>query len=957
MNIIATEQALDELVQSYLDADFAFDVETVGDDRLNFHTNQVTWLAMATHGRVDVIPMGHPNGEFIRWDKPLLANGRKRQEQGKELREQDYSQVQSKWTPVFTEPPKQLLPSQVWEALRPVFSNPETTKVAHNLKFDVKAVAKYLGFVVAGQYWDTMIAGWVIEPSNAKGLDDMLARTFGYKMVKGIGKMVEVHSFSDVAKYAALDARWTWLLANRQATLLEERKVGDIFDLEMDTLKVVIDMEMHGVRLDTEALYPLRDRLESQLNEDTLRVYEAAGKEFNLNSNADKVRILFGRKDEGNQGLKPVKGTASGNPSVDAKVLKALSKNKVAAALLQYAATKKLLSTYVTAYTGGEVERTTNGKTHMVVVPSLLQGGRVYGTFNQTGAETGRFSSSNPNLQNVPNASTDNGRAIRNLFLPDEGHRFIVADFSQIEPRIIASLSKDKRMLEAFNTGQDVYLMVSEPLGVKRAVGKELVLSIAYGIGPDTIAERVGIKVSEARKLMDDFTKEFRSIETLRRMVITRARNQNPPHVRTVYNRIRIIPDLRSAETWVRARAERQAFNTLIQGCLPADTCVLTKGGWTPIGDFEDGTEVWTGERWASAVRVYRGPDTRVRLHLSDGRTFDCDTRHKLLVNDSVWPRWAHLDEVIGLTTAGSPLPLVRDTVTEFGVPDGDTEDWYWLGRMIGDGHTASESATNKVWSLAFGPSESEDLQNFTDWLDRNSEHFVGGTNSTTGYHVQRGRQVVGGTRKGFEYWTTRGVVGGSRGKRIPSKVFTLDLESRQAFFDGYFAADGHTGDRSRKITSVNLELLRDTLRLMQTIGMHGRISGPMTNSEGVEWYDLYLHSTPTELFVEKFEFLDREPMYTLAVNDERHAYSSEGLISKNTAADVMKKALVRTHSLLPHGSHIVLTVHDELVVSAPEDDVEVAAKAVREGMTGIEDFAVPLEIDLKVVDRWGDAK
>lgn len=957
MNIVTTEQALADVAQAYADADFAFDVETVGDDRLNTRINEVTWLAMATHGRVDVIPMGHPNGKFLHWDKPLLASGKARQAKGLELREQDYSQVQVKWTPVFSEPPEQLLPSQVWEALRPAFGNPQTIKVAHNAKFDAKSVAKYLGFVPAGQLWDTMITAFLLEPDDEKGLDKVLKRVFGYEMVKGIGKFVEGHSFHEVAKYAALDARWTWLLAHRQGELIEEMNLGDIFDLEMDTLRVVIDMEMHGVQIDADSLHPLKDALTAQLNESRIRVHEAAQREFNLNSNLEKQEVLFGPKDQGGQGLKPVKFTESGKPSVDQDTLERLKRNKVAAALLEYQEVNKLLSTYVTPYTGGQVERAVGNKTKMVEVKSLLQDGRIYGTFNQIGATTGRFSSSNPNLQNVPNASTDNGRAIRNLFIADSGHKLIVADFSQIEPRIIASLSKDERMIQAFLNGEDIYTAVSEPLGVSRAAGKQLVLSIAYGIGPDSIAERLGIKVSEARQLMDDFTKEFKSIEGLRRKVVTQSRSHKPPHVRTHYGRIRPVPNITSGDTPVRARGERQAFNTLIQGCLPADTRVLTKGGWTPIGDFEDGTEVWTGERWASAVRVYRGPDTRVRLYLSDGRTFDCDTRHKLLVNDSVWPRWARIEEVVGLTT-GSPLPLVRDTVTEFGVPDGDSEDWYWLGRMIGDGHTASESATNKVWSLSFGPSESEDLQHFTDWLDRNSGHFVGGTNSTSGYHVQReGRQVVGGTRKGFEYWTSRGVVGGSRGKRIPSKVFTLDLESRQAFFDGYFAADGHTGDRIRKITSVNLELLRDTLRLMQTLGMHGRISGPMTNSGGVEWYDLYLHSTPTELFVEEFEFLDREPMYTLSVNDERHAYSSEGLISKNTAADVMKKALVRTHSLLPHGSHIVMTVHDEVIVTSPEADVELAAKAVREGMTGIEDFLVPLEIDLKIVDRWGQAK
>ena len=846
MNIITTEQALAELVEAYRGADFAWDVETVGQDRLNHRTNQVTWLSMATHGRVDVIPMGHPNGEFIRWDKPLLATGKERQAKGKELREQDYSQVKTKWVAVFTDPPEQLLPSQVWPVLSPLFSDPETIKIAHNLRFDAKAVAKYLGYVPRPPYWDTMVTGWVLEPGNEKGLDQMLARTFGYEMVKGIGKMVEVHSFSDVAKYAALDARWTWLLAHRQSDLLDERKVHDIFDLEMDTLQVIIDMEMHGVRIDTDALYPLKERLTAQLNADRIAVFEAAGREFSINSNADKQEILFGSKKDGGQGLRSVKTTPSGNPSVDASVLERLKSNPVAASLLKYQETSKLLSTYVTAYTGGEVERTTNGKTRLVKVPSLLQDGRIYGSFHQTGAETGRMScvagstvlrtnrgdftfaeylpqeddcvvthtgrwmrvlrkiykgrdfmlrvrthggaelvctedhrlltpsgwmrvgdlvvgsevrcvsqqavceqpgqrrggsgdvqgqgqadpghygrevgyhyperaahlevssseggvrsgevtatvsvedgdqepdagqewfpapqlhrghrgrsrvldaeggwsvragssdrdgrgpgvgatrtssittcsshrrgqaeqllgqprpgdscwasdvahddrvvevsfvgamgvwdievegdhsycaggflnhnSSSPNLQNVPNASTDNGRAIRNLFVPDPGHRFIVADFAQIEPRIIASLSNDKRMIQAFLDGEDIYTAVAEPLGVNRAAGKQLVLSIAYGIGPDSVSERLGIKVTDAKKLMTDFAKEFPSIETLRRKTIVSARSKRPPTVRTFYGRMRHLPDLTHEDVYLRARAERQAFNAVIQG-------------------------------------------------------------------------------------------------------------------------------------------------------------------------------------------------------------------------------------------------------------------------------------------------------------------------------------------------------------------------------------------------------
>jgi DNA polymerase I-like protein with 3'-5' exonuclease and polymerase domains len=567
LNIVTTEEQLCEVAEVYSRSDFAFDTETVGDDRLDHLTNQVLWISLATHGRVDVIPLGHPNGEFLRWDKPLLATGRKRQEKGLELRDQDYSQVEAKWTPIFSDPPPQLRPSQVWKALKPAFLNPGTVKVAQNLKFDVKACHKHLGTVPAGPWWDTMIASWVTDPGLEKGLDKVLKRIFDHQMVKGVGKMVERHSFDEVATYAALDARWTWLLAHYQNTLLDERDVWDVFELEMDTLRVVVDSELQGVRFDIDSVFPLKESLEEKLTEDIQRVYDAAGQEFNLNSNADKQKILFGPKNAGGQGLRSRKKTASGNPSVDAETLKHLLPNPVAQSLLEYTDTKKLLSTYVTAYTGGEVERTTGGKTHLVQVPSLLKQGRIYASFNQTGAETGRFSSSQPNLQTIPNPQrSDIGKRIRNLFIPDEGHQFIVADFGQIEPRVIASLSGDERMIQAFLNGEDIYTAVADPLGETRKVGKELVLSIAYGIGPDTIAERLGVPVTKAKELMQQFNEEFPTIDKLRKKTINNARKANPPHVRTLHRRIRVLPDLNSQDPYRRARAERQAFNTICQG-------------------------------------------------------------------------------------------------------------------------------------------------------------------------------------------------------------------------------------------------------------------------------------------------------------------------------------------------------------------------------------------------------
>ena len=237
MNIITTTEQLTEMVSAYADVPaFAFDVETVGPDdfsRLHPLLNEVTWIAFATTGRVDVIPMGHPNGDFVRWDKPLLASGQKRLDEGKEVREQDYTKRQDLWTPVFSEAPSQLLPGDVFKALKPLMFS-DQIKVGHNIKFDLKAVAKYYrGVVPPKPYFDTMLASFILNnrTKNGLGLADCAKRELDKEVVKGIGHAVEKHSFQDVAKYAAIDAETTWQLYEVYETKLKDYNLTTVWKL------------------------------------------------------------------------------------------------------------------------------------------------------------------------------------------------------------------------------------------------------------------------------------------------------------------------------------------------------------------------------------------------------------------------------------------------------------------------------------------------------------------------------------------------------------------------------------------------------------------------------------------------------------------------------------------------------------------------------------------------------
>jgi DNA polymerase I-like protein with 3'-5' exonuclease and polymerase domains len=576
MNIIFTNDQLDEMVAYYLGQDaFSFDVETVGDRRGDTPVNEVLWITFATHGRCDVIPMGHPNGDLLEIVYPLTGQGEKRVEQGLPARPSDYSRDSKKSTKVFSDPPAQLFPAEVFSSLKPLMFNNEILKIGHNLVFDLTSVAKYYnGDFPVGPYFDTMIASFLYDNRNKNkcGLADSLKREIGFVMEKGVGAQVEVYSFNEVAKYAYLDAKYTFLLWKILVKKLEESQVTGVMKLEMDVLKVLCDMKLTGAPIDMVALESLDARLKEDIETAKAEIFKVAGQQFNINSNADKQKILYGSKSEGGRGLKPKIITAKGGDSVSAEALEAYrGQDPLVDALLTYADLNKLHTTYVVPYLGGEVTRTTAGKVRVEHKDSLLINNRIHCDFIQHGAETGRFSSRNPNLQNVPAPHTEHGKAIRNLFRAPKGHKFIVADYSQIEPRVIASFSKDPIMVQNYTDGGDIYTTVGNEMGVDRKAGKVLVLAMSYGVGPDKIARSIGCTKQEAKDLLDRFSERFPSINSYKFKVLVSTKKignkEKPiPYVTTILGRRRYLPEMNSIDKSDRSGAERQAFNTKIQG-------------------------------------------------------------------------------------------------------------------------------------------------------------------------------------------------------------------------------------------------------------------------------------------------------------------------------------------------------------------------------------------------------
>ena len=583
MNIITTQEQLKELVAAYSAQDaFVFDVETVGDHRGDPRQNIITWIALATEGRVDVIPMDHPNGDYVRTEYPLLPSAQDRIIKGLPIRASDYSKDERKATKIFTEAPEQLTKGEVFKALKPLFQS-DMVKIGHNLKFDLQSVTKYLGELPAQPYACTLNAAFILNTQDRMnlGLDDCLKREFNYDMVKGVGKEVEVYSFDEVATYAGLDAEWTWKLWNRYSENLDKDSLRGVFNLEMDVLDVICNMELRGADIDVSELGNLKANLEVQLETTKATIYRLAGKAFNINSVPEKQKLLFSKTSEGGRGLRPKvltpageKRMEAGNPptvsdySVSEPALKMFAgKDALVDALLNYSDLNKLLTTYVIPYMGGDITRTLLGKSKTVAKKSLLLDGRIHTDFVQYGAETGRFSSRNPNLQNIPNPRTINGKAIRNLFTAPDGHKLVVADYSQIEPRVLASFSGDRILCESYMSGTDIYVTIGDTVGVDRSAAKTLVLAMMYGVGPDKIADSIGVTVAEARNLLDSFLHKFPSVAKYKKQVVAESRRRGPvPYALTYLNRRRYLPELRSQVMWQRSRAERQAFNTVIQG-------------------------------------------------------------------------------------------------------------------------------------------------------------------------------------------------------------------------------------------------------------------------------------------------------------------------------------------------------------------------------------------------------
>lgn len=459
-------------------------------------------------------------------------------------------------------PPERDEALKIVNEFRPVYENEDSLKIGQNIKYDMIVLLNY-GVEVKGPLFDTMIAHYVLQPELRHGMDYLAEIYLHYQTIhideligpKGKNqKNMRDLSPEEVYRYACEDADVTLKLKNVLEKELKTNEAERLFyDIEMPLVPVLVNIERNGVLLDTEALKQSSAHFTAQMQSIEQEIYQLAEESFNIASPKQVGEILFDKL----KIVEKAKKTKTGQYITSEEVLESLRhKHPIVEKILAHRGLKKLLGTYIDA------------------LPQLInpRTGRVHTSFNQTVTSTGRLSSSNPNLQNIP-IRDENGKEIRKAFIPDEGSLFFSADYSQIELRIMAHLSEDKNMIDAFLSNYDIHAATAAKIyktdlkevgSDMRRKAKTANFGIIYGISVFGLAERMNVDRKEAKELIDGYFETYPGVKAYMDKSIQIAREKG--YVETIFHRKRFLPDINSRNAVVRGYAERNAINAPIQG-------------------------------------------------------------------------------------------------------------------------------------------------------------------------------------------------------------------------------------------------------------------------------------------------------------------------------------------------------------------------------------------------------
>ena len=528
--------------------------------------NEVFWIGLATAGKSWAVPMGHKRGVMLTPEE--VGDGTTTPPPGyrKVLKNGQESMAKAKYVipATYADAPEQLNKADVFRVLKDLFFDEALVKIGQNVKFDARSISKYYGGdIPVGPYADTMLMQHLVDENlMSYSLENLIMKNYdkhdAYARDGKLGKVIDFVPYDQAIRYVHLDVRWTWLLHQRLWPKISSHEgLLRCFYQDSQVLEILMHMENNGIPVNERQLVSLGRELDDKLNHILLDLSDYTPIGFNPDSTKHKQQFLFNKKREGGLALKPHKTTATGQPSVDEESLKVLEhKHPAITMLLNWAETKKLKSTYVDG-----------------LIPQLNQG-RLHPSFHLHRTATGRLSSSGPNLQNIPRDSS-----IRNLFVAPDGQIMLVADYDQIELRVMAMFSQDKELLNVFNNNIDIHtgaaaLLFGKPVedvtSEERQIGKGVNFLTAYGGGAGKLARTTGIHFEQAQHMIQEYYRQFSGLTEWKQKVVAQGRRLG--YVETITGRRRRLPDLNSVNSELKSRAERQAVNAVVQGSA-ADLC------------------------------------------------------------------------------------------------------------------------------------------------------------------------------------------------------------------------------------------------------------------------------------------------------------------------------------------------------------------------------------------------
>jgi DNA polymerase I-like protein with 3'-5' exonuclease and polymerase domains len=1010
--IILDENELREVTDYFLSKDrFVFDVESYGEHRGVPHLAPISWISLATYGAGIVIPMGHPNGSKVIGEKEDFAKYKTGAKKG---------ELKKIMVPVYDDPPAQLSTGTVFEILKPLFFSENIRKIGHGSISDFTAVTKYFGRVPLPPYGCTLVKQWLINENLAErelGLKALVKKIYGITYdEEGVGKCVERFPFDIVAYYSYCDSVYDFILDQRLEPQLIEQGLESVYDLEMGVLGALINMKLHGAKMDVPKIHGLEKILKDEVVKTESAVYKAAGKKFNINSNPQKQNMLYGPE---GQGLKPWKLTDGGKKkrnlgqqitikdySTDDDVLASYPENALAAAMREYSDVNKLLTTYVYGWLGNGIDK-----------QSKLYDNHIHADFLQYGTVTGRFSCRAPNLQNIPRPYTEHGKLLRDIFIPEPGHKLIIADYAQIELVILAHYLGQGKLYEGFLAGIDPHTMTAamvldknpsdvtkvERQDLGKAQPRDAKILTPSGwktMGEMDIGDSVCVPDGGSARITGVYPQGLRPIYkvTFSDHTSTECDEEHLWQVTTRHSTNKLMTTKEILESGLTYKAPSRGHAYSKYSVKLNEPIKFTANNNLPIDPYLLGLLLGDASFRHPDNVLFASADQflvdEVSKRIPEGHSL----KHKNPKAAST--RTIGYDYTIRSGTAGK-LPggagnmgkLKRNLIELdlFGknshnkfIPEqyllSSVSDRIELlrGLMDTDGHCLKNAGTNEFSTVSH--SLAEDVA----FLVRSLGGKVTMKKAKTSW-THNGIKKTG-TCWRLQIWTPMNPF------KLPRKADLHEITKRKVErrtiksveFVGYKEAQCIMVDHPD-----HMYITDDFIPTHNTLGfavVYGaglnKVSSMARISVAEAKQVLAKHQ---RMFPEIHDFKDEvirttksrtpEPYLTtllgrrrrirglysanegVRMGAERQAFNS---LIQGGAADLIKMSMIRVDAMLPPEVSLIMTVHDELILTSPEDMAQEAAVILKEAMTGSEIQSlvkVPLNVDVHIVDRWSQSK